>query len=127
MRDPVREELPYADEALSAARKILAIGLPRVAGREDYLALFHAATAFVIHHEGQAPRTHKGLHRRFAELLKQSTLPGDIGRLLVRQFELKSVSDYFPSKAPSVEDIDVALIRTEQAVGLLKEHLLGRR
>jgi hypothetical protein len=47
--------------------------------------------------------------------------------LLVRQFELKSVSDCFPSKAPSVEDIDVALIRTGQAVGLLKEHLLGRR
>ena len=47
--------LTSADEALSDARRILAIGIPRQAARLAYYAQFHAAQALIFEHLARVP------------------------------------------------------------------------
>jgi uncharacterized protein (UPF0332 family) len=50
------------------ARKALDAELVEIAGREAYLAAFHAALAFIAERTGRTPKTHRGTHVEFARL-----------------------------------------------------------
>ena len=63
---------PEAARFIAKARQCLADALPyqplvpRITGREAYLAAFHAAEALVYERTGKIARTHRGLRARFA-------------------------------------------------------------
>jgi len=67
---------PEAARFLDKARQCLADGVryqplvPRIAGREAYLAAFHAAQALLYERTGKIARTHRGLRAQFARITR---------------------------------------------------------
>lgn len=64
--------LEKARKCLSHARATLDIGLSNDAGRNAYLAAFHAAQAFIFEQTGTIAKTHSGVRSEFARLAKEA-------------------------------------------------------
>jgi uncharacterized protein (UPF0332 family) len=69
--------------------------VPRIAGREAYLAAFHAAEALLYERTGKIAKTHRGLRAQFALIAKnEPRIERDLSEFLARAYELKSMADY---------------------------------
>lgn len=80
---------------LGYARTILAAGVAGDAGRDAYLAAFHAAQALICERTGKAAKTHKGTHIQFARLTRdESRLDPELRRFLPQSYDIKAISDY---------------------------------
>ena len=66
MTSEAREHLDKARQCLTRARTILAAGIGEDAGRNAYLAAFHAAQALIAERTGKDAKTHRGVHAQFA-------------------------------------------------------------
>lgn len=90
------------DEHIRRARRLLARaahnlsgGFAEGAGRDAYLAAFHAAQAFTVHRSGKQPKTHSGARSEFARLARDEPgLAQDFAAFLARGFDLKVIADY---------------------------------
>ena len=76
MRPEAAEHIEKAHQCLARARTILAAEVPDVAGREAYLAAFHAAQALIAERTGRNARSHKGVHVQFARLTRDEAQIG---------------------------------------------------
>lgn len=92
---------PEASRFLEKARQCLADAalyqplVARIAGREAYLAAYHAAEALVYERTGKIARTHRGLRAQFAKLAKDDPrIDQNLVEFLGRAYELKSLADY---------------------------------
>jgi hypothetical protein len=65
------EYLDKAHRCLAGAKTIAAAGLPDVAAREAYLAVYHAAEAYIFERTDKAAKTHRGV-RRIPDLSRRS-------------------------------------------------------
>lgn len=92
------EAAAYLDKAwrcLSYGRINLNVELGNDAGRNAYLAAFHAAQAFVFDRTGKATKSHQGVHAEFNRLAKEEPAIGiDVRRFLSQAYNLKAVADY---------------------------------
>jgi uncharacterized protein (UPF0332 family) len=101
--------------------------VPRIAGREGYLAAYHAAAALLIERSGSTAGTHRGLRAQFAHIARDE--PG-IDRSLTefpaRAYELKSLADYGtgPESAVSVATAEAAIEAADRFVSCIAR-LLG--
>ena len=87
--------LDKARQLLTHARAILAAGIAEDAGRDAYLAAFHAAQALICERTGRVAKTHKGVHVQFARLTKdEPRLDAELRRFLPQSYDIKSVADY---------------------------------
>jgi uncharacterized protein (UPF0332 family) len=69
--------------------------VPRIAGREAYLAAFHAAEALLHDRTGKIAKTHRGLRAQFARIAKdEPCIDQSVSEFLGRAYELKSLADY---------------------------------
>jgi len=73
-----KEHLDKARQCLSRARTILAVGIGEDAGRNAYLAGFHAAQALIAERTGKNAKTHKSVHAQFARLTRNE--PGSVAK-----------------------------------------------
>lgn len=93
-----REIAAYLDKArecLTYARANLAINLSNDAGRNAYLAAFHAAQAFIFDRTGKVAKTHQGVHTQFIQLAKdEPRIDQELRRFLSQTYNLKAVADY---------------------------------
>lgn len=88
------ELLDKARDCLRRARLILAAGVGEDAGRDAYLAVFHAARlSFVSGPEGTA-KSHGGVHRLLAQLGRDEPQLAELGLFLSQAYNLKAVADY---------------------------------
>ncbi len=95
MTPEAANHIARARDTLIDARTIASLPLPHIAARECYLAVFHAAQAYIVTHTGKAAKTHRGVRSEFARLAQQdSRLSRDLVRFLVRAYSFKSTSDY---------------------------------
>jgi uncharacterized protein (UPF0332 family) len=92
---------PEAARFLDKARQCLTDAVlyqplvPRIAGREAYLAAFHAAQALHYERSGKVARTHRGLRAQFASIARdEPTIDQPLAEFLGRAYELKSLADY---------------------------------
>jgi uncharacterized protein (UPF0332 family) len=124
---------PETGELLAKARECLvdAIRLqpiaPRVAGREAYLAAFHAAQALIYEHTSRIAKTHRGVRVQFSRLSRNMPdMDPDLRRVLAHGYEIKSRADYGtgPEGIVSVRSAEETI---EDATAFLKavEALLG--
>jgi uncharacterized protein (UPF0332 family) len=89
------DHIEKARHCLARARTILAADVPEVAGREAYLAAFHAAQALICDGTGRAPKTHAGTHTLFAQLTKsEPQIDAELRQFLPRSYDMKAVADY---------------------------------
>ncbi len=87
--------LEKAGQCLANARAELEIELGNDAGRNAYLAAFHAAQALIFERTGKVAKTHGGFHREFARLAEaEPELDKTLPLFLIRAYNLKSVADY---------------------------------
>ena len=95
MKPEARDYLDKAIEDLGDARKIIGIGLAKVAARTAYYAMFHAAEAFIFEKTGKAAKSHSGVRSEFARLVKETpnadrTYP----TMLAKAYMYKEIGDY---------------------------------
>jgi uncharacterized protein (UPF0332 family) len=106
------DSLNRARARLADARKILEVEIIDVAAREAYIAAFNAAQALIFERRGTVPRTHRGVHATFAEILHAEGL-GDQGlaKILGRAYKYKTAADYIPTDK----------ITREEALGIIEK------
>lgn len=92
------EAAAYLDKArqcLGYARIDLDIGLGNDAGRNAYLAAFHAAQALIFERTGKVAKSHQGVHAEFSRLTRgEAGIDVDVRRFLTQAYNLKAVADY---------------------------------
>ena len=88
------EFLDKARDCLARARVILAAGVGEDAGRNAYLAGFHAAQAVIRVRTGRSAKTHRGVHRLLSQLARSEPQLADLALFLSQAYNLKAVADY---------------------------------
>lgn len=90
-----RDDIDKAKALLKQAHYLLAGGFTDGAGRDAYMAGFHAALAFIVHQTGKEPKTHSGTRSEFARLTRDNRgLDRSFTTFLGRGFGLKMAADY---------------------------------
>jgi uncharacterized protein (UPF0332 family) len=87
--------LEKANECLSTARAELGINLSSEAGRNAYLAAFHAARAFIFERTGKVVKRHESVQREFTRLARdEPKIDKSFPVFLSQAYNLKAVADY---------------------------------
>ena len=113
-----------ARRALASARHQLAGDFVEQAGRDAYLAGFHAALGLIFARTGKSPKTHSGTRSEFARLARDE---GGISREQVAflgwAYELKTVADYGSEPQVSSAQAERAIAEAECFVETVAERL----
>ncbi len=92
------ESTDYMDQAfedLGDARKIVSLGISKVAARSAYYAAFHAAEAYIFQKSGRAVKSHSGVRTEFYRLAKDDpNIDPALTVFLGRAYRYKEISDY---------------------------------
>ncbi len=95
MKPETADYLAKARATLADAQMIAALPLPHIAARETYLAVFHAAQAYIFEQSGKVAKTHRGVRSEFARLARTEPLIGrDLATFLGAAYQFKTRADY---------------------------------
>src|ERR1700731_2705089 len=95
MKPETADYLAKARTTLADAQKIAALPLPHVAAREAYLAVFHAAEAYIFEQTGKVAKTHRGARSEFSRLARAEPRIGrDLITFLGTAYQFKTRADY---------------------------------
>ena len=84
-----------ARQSLKEARIVTANDLPDAAGRAAYLAVYHAAQAFIFDATGKVAKSHSGVRSEFARLARtEPRIERSFPTFLARAYSLKENADY---------------------------------
>ena len=111
MTPEIAEHLDKARDCLKRAKIILNAGVGEDAGRDAYLAAFHAAQALILARSGKPAKTHRGVQRLFSQLVKAEPTLQEFSRFLSQTYNLKDIADY--ELGP---DAEVPLDRAGEAI-----------
>jgi uncharacterized protein (UPF0332 family) len=119
------EHIDKAPECLRRARIILDAGVGEDAGRDAYLAGFHAAQALIIARSGKVVKTHRGVQRLFSQLVRLEPQLGEFSRFLSQAYNLKDIADYElgPAAAVALDRASAAIAAAERFVDRIAEIL----
>lgn len=95
MKAETADYLAKARSTLADAEKIAAMALPHIAAREAYLAVFHAAEAYIFEQTGKVAKTHRGVRSEFARLARAEPRIGrDLVTFIGTAYQFKARADY---------------------------------
>lgn len=124
MKQGTAEELTKARQLLAEARLILQAGFRAVAAREAYLAIFHAALAYLLEARDERAKTHSGVHSRFAAAAREEPALGPaMGRFLARSYEHKQDHDYGITEPISETEAQDMLDGAEAFIARIEQRL----
>jgi uncharacterized protein (UPF0332 family) len=107
-----KEHFEKARQCLTRGRTILAAGVGEDAGRNAYLAAFHAAQALITERTGKDAKTHRGVHTQFARPTRNEPRLGlELRQFLAQGYDIKSIADYGLGR-----DTEVPLDRASAAI-----------
>jgi uncharacterized protein (UPF0332 family) len=87
--------LEKALKLLTRADIMLGVGLNESAGRNAYLAAFHAAQAYIFENAAKVLKTHNGVQAEFPRLTKDDPrIDAELRLFLSRAHNLKAIADY---------------------------------
>ena len=87
--------LTKARQCLASASINLDSGLSNDAGRNAYLAVFHASQAYIFSRTGKTAKTHQGVQSEMHRLARdEPRLDKDLLSFLSHAYNLKAVADY---------------------------------
>jgi uncharacterized protein (UPF0332 family) len=108
--------LNKARECLDGAKRIAELmPLNHIAAREAYLAVYHAAEAYIFDQTGKIAKTHRGMRSEFSRLAKNEPhIDRKFLTFLAEAYEYKSVADYSvgPTASPITKEDAKAAIDT---------------
>ena len=123
MTPEVGEHLDKARQCLTRAKIILNAGVGEDAGRDAYLACFHAAQALILQRSGKVAKTHRGAQRLFSQLAKSEPELREFARFLSQAYNLKDIADY-ELGATAIVPLDRAGAAIDTAERFI-EHIAG--
>jgi uncharacterized protein (UPF0332 family) len=95
LKPETKAYLARAEEALSDAKRILAINIPGQAARLAYYAAFHAAKALVFERTGKIHKSHDGVRAAFNQLSRsEASIDLALRKFLTRAYDFKIIADY---------------------------------
>ncbi len=95
MKAETADYLAKARTALADAHKIATLPLPHIAAREAYVAVFHAAEAYIFEQTDKVARSHRGVQIEFARLTRAEPRIGrDLVTFLTTAYQFKQRADY---------------------------------
>lgn len=118
-----------AQDLLGDARIAFGVGLNNSAGRDAYLAGFHAAQSYIFEVTGKTSKTHNGVQNLFFQLaVKDDTIPDFIRTFVSRAYNLKAVADYEtgPGSRIPVEKVEWAIATAERFLTCIASTLANR-
>ena len=105
MRPETSEHLEKAYLRLDTAAKNAAIEIWDIAGREAYLAAYHAAEALIFERTGNPAKTHRGVRSLFGRLTRHDPRIDRVLRsFLTEGYILKETADYETGPAAAVTE-----------------------
>lgn len=119
MTPEVTDYLEKARQCLRFAQININVQLGNDAGRNAYLAAFHAAQAYIFFRKGAAAKSHNGVHSEFSRLTREEpSIDKELRRFLSQAYNLKAVADYDtgPDSTVPLEQARIALIKAESFV-----------
>src|SRR2546427_12727039 len=95
MKAETADYLSKARACLADATQIATLPLPHIAAREAYIAVFHAAEAYIFEHTGKVATTHRGVRSEFTRLARREPrIDRELSRFLATADQLKETADY---------------------------------
>jgi uncharacterized protein (UPF0332 family) len=87
--------LEKARSCLADASQIATLFLPHIAAREAYVAVFHAAEAYIFEQTGKVAKTHRGVRIEFVRLARnEPRIDPELVRFLATAYQFKLRADY---------------------------------
>lgn len=127
MKPETGDYLAKARATLTDAHQIEALPLPHIAAREAYVAVFHAAEAYIFELTDKVAKSHRGVHTEFARLARAEPRIGrDLVIFLATAYQFKQRADYAigPAAAPiTISEAATALADTARFVDAITEIL----
>ena len=109
MTPEAERSLEKAENCLATAHAELAINLSSEAGRNAYLAAFHAARAFIFERTGKVARRHETVHREFHRLAKdEPAIDKSFPPFLSQGYNMKAIAYYDTTPGAFVSREDAA-------------------
>jgi uncharacterized protein (UPF0332 family) len=103
MNEEVAVHFESADECIAQAELLYAASHPGAAIGRSYYAMFHAATAALLH-RGVERHSHRGILAAFAQtFVKTGQTEARFHRYIQEAFDLREESDYQPAVQLSAE------------------------
>ncbi len=101
------------------------VNLADAAGRNAYLAGFHAVQALIFERTGRSPKTHTGVQAEFLKLTKDEENIGNLRGFLSRAYNLRALADSEtgPGSEISLERATQAVAEGGSFVAYLESHL----
>ncbi len=122
MKPETGRYLEKARKLLGEAEAILTLQLGDIAGRTAYLAGFHAAQALIFERRDVVPKTHRGVHGQFSDLVRaEPRLDAALRSFLTQAYKLKAVADYDtgPEADIPVTEAEKALVTAKRFVATM--------
>lgn len=105
-----RQHIQKARRTLASGHYLLTGDFTEQAGRDAYLAAFHAAQAFIVAQTGKEPKSHSGARSEFARLAQHDDrISHSFIAFLGRAYDLKTYADYDGDQPISKQDATEAL------------------
>lgn len=126
MTPEAQRSLEKAGNCLTIARAELAINLGSEAGRNAYLAAFHAARAFIFERTGKVVKRHESVHREFHRLAKdEPAIDKSFLPFLSQGYNMKAIADYDtpPGSFVSFEEAAAAIETASRFVDCIRRVL----
>jgi uncharacterized protein (UPF0332 family) len=119
----IGEHLDKACECLARAKIILDAGVGEDAGRDAYLAAFHAAQALILARSGRVVKTHRCVQRVVSQLARSEAELREFSRFLSQAYNLKDIADYElgPGATVPLDRASAAIDMAERFI----EHIAG--
>jgi uncharacterized protein (UPF0332 family) len=96
MTEDVQLHLQRADDCIAEAELLLRASRPGAVVSRSYYAMFHAATAALLHHDIRR-RSHQGIIAAFGQtFVKSGRIDARFHRYVKESFDLRQESDYQP-------------------------------
>ena len=93
--------LDKAKACLARGRTILEAGVGEDAGRNAYLAGFHATQALIFARTGKIAKTHRSVHSEFSKLVITDTRLIEFRSFLRQTYELKAAAVMRRGRTPT--------------------------
>lgn len=117
MKAETSDYLTKARTGLADAVQIATLPIPQIAAREAYLAVFHAAEAYIFELTGKVAKTHRGVRSEFTRLARNEPRIGrDLTTFLGTAYQFKAIADYAVGSAntPISAEEAIAAIRVAE-------------
>lgn len=101
--------LKKAQVLLAQADTMLGVALNDAAGRNAYLAGFHAAQAYIFERMGKVFKTHNGVQTEFLRLTKADPrIDVELRPFLASPYDLKAIADYETGPGSEISPVRAA-------------------